>query len=298
MTRRSMILVPLAAFSLAACASAPRDTASVSGPEFSSDRISVVTRGTGPNIILVHGLAAHRDVWRSIAETLDDRYRLHLVQVNGFAGAEPGANADGPVVAPVAEELVRYIREAGLSRPAVIGHSMGGTIAMIMAARHPQSVGRVMVVDMMPFMGAMFGANTAEAARPAADQMRSQMLAAQPGTGMLNEMVATMTRSVTMRTVLQQYARASHPSTLANAFHELIVSDLRPELSRITAPLTIVYVIPQNVPIPADQFESSLRLSYANAPSARFVRIQDSYHYIQVDQPLRLVAEVDAFMRR
>ena len=298
MTRRSMLVAAFAALTLAACASAPRATESASAPEFSSDRISVVTRGTGPDIILVHGLAAHRDVWRSIAETLDDRYRLHLVQVNGFAGAEPGANADGPVVAPVAEELVRYIREAGLTRPAVVGHSMGGTIAMLMAARHPDVVGRVLVVDMMPFMGAMFNAMTAEAARPIADQMRSQMLAAQPGTGMLHDMVATMTRSVTMRTVLQQYARSSHRSTLANAFHELIVTDVRPELGRITAPLTIVYVIPQNVPIPADQFESSLRLSYANAPNARFVRINDSYHYIQVDQPLRLVAEVDAFMRR
>jgi hypothetical protein len=92
---------------------------------FTSQRLSVVTRGQGPDIILIPGLASHRDVWASAAALLEDRYRLHLVQVNGFTGFAPGANAEGPVSAPVAEEIVRYIRETGIGRPAVIGHSMG-----------------------------------------------------------------------------------------------------------------------------------------------------------------------------
>src|SRR5687768_692280 len=155
---KTLVLAACAALSLAACArDAARESAVDSTRGFISDRISVVTRGTGPDIILVPGLASHRDVWAGVADTLDDRYRLHLVQVNGFASAAPGANADGPVSAPVAEELDRYIRESSLARPAIIGHSMGGTIGMMLAARHPGSVGRLMVVDMVPFMAVMFG---------------------------------------------------------------------------------------------------------------------------------------------
>ena len=43
----------------------------------------------------------------------------------------------GPVLIPVAEEIARYIREAQLERPAIVGHSMGGSWAILVAGRHP-----------------------------------------------------------------------------------------------------------------------------------------------------------------
>lgn len=286
-----------AALALAACSPAPAPAP----PAFESDRITVVTRGSGPDIILVPGLNSHRDVWRAVADSLQGRYRLHLVQVNGFAGQSPGANAAGPVSAPVAEEIGRYITATGLSRPAVVGHSMGGSIAMMLAARHPDLVGRVMVVDMPPFMGEMFGppGTTAESLRRAADSMRTAMLAAPPGApGMFEQMVPTMTRVDSMKAVLVSGSRASHPATTANAFHELVVTDLRPELARITAPITVLYVVPPNVPLPPAVFDSVFRASFATAPNAQLIKVNDSYHFIQFDQPGRLVAELDALMRR
>src|ERR687896_213053 len=239
----------LASIALAGCASAgSRADARPPTGAFVSDRITVVTRGQGPDIILVPGLAAHRDTWASVAATLDDRYRLHVVQVHGFAGFASGANAAGPVAAPVAEAIARYIRDARLTGPAVIGHSMGGTIGMMLAARHPDVVGRLMVVDATPFMGVAFGppGATAESVRPVADRLRDTILAQPAGsaTNMLEQLVASMTRTEAMRPALAQYARASDRRTVANAFHEIIVTDLRPELARVTAPMTVLYVIP------------------------------------------------------
>lgn len=291
-----------AALTLAGCSPAPAPPADqASTRPFTSDRISVVTRGTGPDIILVPGLNSHRDVWAGVADSLQSRYRLHLIQVNGFAGQAPGANAEGPVSAPAAEEIGRYITESGLSRPAVIGHSMGGTIVMMLAARHPDQVGRLMVVDMPPFLGGMFGppGATAESVRPTADSMRAAMLAAPPGApGMFEQMVPTMTKVDSMKAMLLSGSRTSNPATTANAFHEMMVTDLRPELARITAPFTVLYVIPANAPLPAAQYEAAMKASYATAPNAVLTRIDDSYHFIQFDQPGRFVAEVDALMRR
>jgi pimeloyl-ACP methyl ester carboxylesterase len=303
MQRRSSLLLAYAVLALAACASAPRpDGAQAAARGFVSGRISVVTRGSGPDVIFIPGLAAHRDVWAAAAETLDDRYQLHMVQVNGFAGFAPGANADGPVVAPVAEEVARYIREAGLARPAVIGHSMGGTIGMMLAARHPEIVGRLMLVDVIPFIGVAFGppGTTPESVRAVADRMRDTILAQPSGssTSMLEQMVAGMTRTEAMRPALVRYARDSDRRTVANAFHELIVTDLRPELARIAAPMTVLYVVPPNVPMTPEEFDRAIRQSFANAPRTGFVKIDNSNHYIQIDQPARFVAEVDAFMRQ
>ena len=303
MSNRFFLFTAGAALALTACATAPpREDAPASSGQFVSDRITVVTRGQGPqHIILVPGLASHRDVWAGVAEDLDDRYRLHLVQVNGFAGLAPGANADGPVSAPVAEEIARYIRESGLERPAVIGHSMGGSIGMMLAARHPELVGRLMVVDMYPFLGTLFGppGATLDSLRPMADQFRAQILAETPGspTGTLEQMFPGMTRVEAMRPMLLQGVRETDRRTAANAFHELIMTDLRPELARITVPMTVLYVHPPDVPLSAEEFDRAMRLAYASALRARVLKVEDSRHFIQFDQPARFVAEVEALMR-
>ncbi len=272
--------------------------APVEAHAFASERISVTTRGTGPDIILIPGLTGHRDQWSEAAETLDDRYRLHLVQVNGFAGFAPGPNATGPVAAPVAEEVARYIAEAKLQRPAVIGHSMGGTIGMMLAARHPQQVGRLMVVDMMPYLGAVYvpGANP-EKVKAAADQQRAAILASPPGGGMLGQMFPTMTLKKDKLPMLLDGLKASDKQTVANAFHELLVTDLRPELGKITAPMTVLYVADPSSGMTPAQFDAAMRDLYATAPRARLIRIDEARHFIQWDQPQRFLAEVDALMK-
>jgi pimeloyl-ACP methyl ester carboxylesterase len=303
MTRRhflSGLVSGIAIFISASCASTQPANEPLPSTGFTSDRVSVIARGAGPDVILIPGMTSHRDVWAATAEALDDTHRVHLVQVNGFAGFPADANAGGPVSAPVAEEIARYIAEQGLDRPALIGHSMGGTIAMMVAARHPDAASRVMVVDMFPWMGAMFGppGSTVESVRHVADQIRSQMISAPPGSAapMVEQMIASMVRTESARPQMIQYARDSDRATVANAFHELIVTDLRPELPNVRIPLTVLYVIPPNAPIGAEQYEAYLRASYANAPQARLVRIDDSYHFIMVDRLDRFMSEVGAFL--
>jgi pimeloyl-ACP methyl ester carboxylesterase len=149
---------------------------------------------------------------------------------------------------------------------------------------------------MIPFMGAMFGQPDATPAslRPMAEQMRTQLLT----TEALAPMIATMTRSEANRQKLLQYANASDRRTVANAMHELIMTDLRPELSRINVPLTVLYVQAPNVPMSAEQFDLTMKQMYSGAPAAMLERIPDSNHYVQLDQPARFLAAVDAFMRR
>src|SRR4051794_24045311 len=156
------LLLPLLALCGGTAAAAP----------FKSDRLSVEVKGKGPDVVLIPGLSSSPRVWDATVAAVPG-YRYHIVHVAGFDGAAPGANGAGPVVEPVAEEIARYVREAGLKRPAIVGHSLGGSWAMLVAARHPELVSKVLVVDMFPFMGAMFGgpAATADTLRPVAEQI-------------------------------------------------------------------------------------------------------------------------------
>ena len=271
--------------------------------DFQSDRLHVRVDGDGPrDIILIPGLSSSPEVWDSTVEHLGAGWRVHRIHVHGFAGAPAGGNATGPVAAPVAEEIARYIAEAGLDKPVVVGHSMGGTIGMMLAARHPDSVGKLMVVDMVPFMGAMFGAPgaTAESVAPVADQI----YAAQANSphdayvAQATQAINGMINTESLRAGPLEDMRTSDQKVSAAAFRELIVTDLRPELTAITAPVEVVYVKFNDARMTPELTDTIYRMSFANLPGATLKRIDDAAHFIMFDQPQAFFAELDAFIAR
>lgn len=273
---------------------------------FQSDRLHVRVDGEGQSgardIILIPGLSSSPEVWDSTVEHLGPGWRVHRIHVHGFAGAPAGGNATGPVAAPVAEEIARYIQEAGLDKPVVVGHSMGGTIGMMLAARHPDSVGKLMVVDMVPFMGAMFAAPgaTAESVTPTADQIYAGM-SGSPRAAYLAQAEASVTGMINteaLRAGPLEDVRNSDQQVSAASFRELIVTDLRPELPAITAPVEVVYVKFNDARMTPEITDSIYRMSFATLPGATLRRIDDSAHFIMLDQPQAFFAELDAFLAR
>jgi pimeloyl-ACP methyl ester carboxylesterase len=287
----SWLLLPL----LAVLTSTP---AAAAAP-FKSDRIEVEVKGSGPDVVLIPGLSSSPRVWDTTVAAVPG-YRYHLVHVAGFDGLAAGANAKGPVVAPVAEEIARYIAERHLKKPAIVGHSLGGTLAMMVAARHPELASRIMVVDMMPFMGAIFmGPNaTPEQLAPVAAQIR-QAIAASTGEERrkrTEQTIAGMVKTESLRPVAVQQSLASDPAVSGEAMSELIVADLRPELTRIKVPMTVLWVLPTGAPLTEAQLTQFYKASYANAPQAVLKHVPDSAHFIMWDNPAVFRAELKAFL--
>jgi len=266
---------------------------------FKSDRIAVTTEGSGPDVVLVHGLASSPRVWKGMTERVPG-FRYHLVRIAGMGGAEPQGNAQGAVIAPVAEEIARYIREEKLKQPAVIGHSMGGTIGMMVAARHSDTTGKLMVVDMFPFIGQMFGAPNVEAARPIADAMRARSAKTTPEerAAERERTINSMIKTTSERTGPLEDSRASNPDTIANAFSELIVTDLRSELASIKAPTTVLYVTPTGAPFSDAQMDQFYAMAYAPISGATVKRVPNAAHFIMLDAPDAFADEVKAFLAR
>ena len=293
----ALLLLPL----LAACAANIAPPHSVGAPAFQSDRITITASGSGPDVILIPGLSSSAAVWDGTVAALPG-YRYHLVQVNGFAGAPVQGNAEGPVVAPVAEEIARYIDAQGLDRPALVGHSLGGTLAMMVAARNPDAASKVMVVDMVPFLGALFlpGA-TPESVEPMAAQMRAGI--ADPDNppaqreATARQTIATMIRTQSLRAGPIEDTLASDPAVSGQAMYDLITTDLRPELAAIDIPVSVLWVNAPNSPISEEQMAQFFRSSFANAPQAVITHVPDSYHFIMFDAPERFRAELGSFLR-
>lgn len=253
------------------------------GAPFASRRISVTVRGSGPDVLLIPGLASGPGVWGGAIAAVPG-YRYHLVQVRGFAGLPPDANKSGPLIAPLVTDIATYVTQAKLVRPAIVGHSMGGTLAMLLAMRPAPATGRVMVVDMLPDGAGMVG-GTASGMGYLAEQLSGYFTGTKAG----RQLFADIVRQ-------QPGAKGSDPDVIATALRELAQTDLGPRLQTLRAPLQVVYATSGD----AQQRQAQVaryRAAYVQAKGALLTPIGPSGHVIMADQPARFAATLRAFLR-
>lgn len=274
---------------------------SVASAQPTSQRISVQTQGAGSDVILIPGLASSRDVWAGLAADLRQHHRIHLVELAGFASTPAVANPDGKVVAPAADAIADYIRSQHINAPAIIGHSLGGEIALMLGARHPDQVGRLMIVDALPFYTLIIDpAATSETAVQQATATREWLLAQSPEQRATSQetSIARLAKTEAARPALVAAGIHSDGKTVADAVYELMITDLRPELGRIKAPMEIVYAWDALFGVPAAGVDAMYRQAYAAAPDSHFTRIDNSFHFIMLDQPERFASVVEAFLNK
>ncbi|WP_136162305.1 alpha/beta fold hydrolase [Sphingomonas flavalba] len=242
---------------------------------FASARLTVTVQGAGPDVVLVHGLNSSRAVWNALVAAVPG-IRWHLVQIAGFGGLAAGANAGGAVLGPVTAEIARYCTENGLRRPAVIGHSMGGIIALMLGLRFPTVPGRLMVVDILPAPARGFGLDPS---------MRDLFDGLQAALGGQRAMAALMG--------LFGGDGASDSRVSATALRELAETDLGPALARLAAPLTVVYAEPPPDMADPRRIAARYRAAY---PRARLEGVADSGHMVMLDKPDRFSSLVKTFL--
>lgn len=282
MNRRAF-LIQSAAF--AVTASAP--LAAAAQPKrapFRPTRFSVQVRGSGPDVILIPGLTSGRHVWDRAVRDVPG-YRYHLVQVGGFAGEPVRGNANGRVVGPLATEIARYIEAQGLRRPALVGHSMGGTVAMMVATQYPARVGKVMAVDITPQPSALYGGS-------AASQLAAglkDIIADPQGRRFISGLISAFSPPAAK-------GQQSNPDVVARAMHDLGTINLSDDLARLNAPLTVVYAVGgEEVRGATGQAFAS---AYKRARGVRLVPIEGSGHLVMADQPQRFAAALREFLRQ
>lgn len=109
-------------------------------------RVHYVTKGTGPDIVLIHGASGNlRDFTFSLVDKLADRYRVTAFDRPGL-GYTDRVNPDGTTLIEQATLLADASEQLGLQKPMVLGQSYGGAVALAWAVERPDSLSALILL--------------------------------------------------------------------------------------------------------------------------------------------------------
>jgi len=236
--------------------------------------------GTGdPPLVFVHGWTCNHTNWRNQIAHYSPNHRVVALDQRGH-GASDKPDQDYMIPGFV-DDLAWFINEVGIERPVVIGHSMGGEIALNLAHKHPDIASAIVMVDspIVPLPG--------------------ELEAVQDG------VVAAM-KSPVYVTVVEAFARAQFfndgtPAALVEELVPLITS--APQRLMYTAIGSILD--PANMPagpIPVPALFIRAATAYATEDQFRErypgmqVHTLDTAHFVQMEKPAETNALIDAFL--
>lgn len=268
---------------------------------FSPTRFMVTDAGAAgkTDVVLIPGLSSSKSVWDDEAKLLAPNYRLHIVQVGGFAGAPAGANATGAILPGIVDELHQYI-VAGKMHPVVMGHSLGGLLALMFADKHPEDVSKLIIVDSLPFYSVLFAPEaTVETAKPIAEQMKARIigLPADQFAAMAPRSAAMLVKNGDAQKLVAASALASDRTVFADAMAEDMTTDLRGDVATIKTPTLMLYPYDVTAEPDVTKIDGVYQTAYKSMPNVKLVRIDDSRHFIMYDQPAKFDAAVEAFLK-
>lgn len=225
-------------------------------------------------VLFLSDLAAPPEVW--------DSTRAHL---------GPGVQTR-VVDAASAEQLATYIEHEHLSRPIVVGHMFGGTVAWWLAMARPDLVGGVVAIDAPP------SRNTGDRDLAELENECREISAATP------ERFAKMTK-YRLSTQMNDKgraealaAKASHadPHVVADEMFAMMAADTRSSIPRITAPV-LVLLTTKNLPEgSAAEVEALYRGQLEPIRRHELVVVEGSHHYVMFDAPDAFFAALDRFL--
>lgn len=250
---------------------------------FEPTAFTVDVRGEGRPVIFIPGLGCPGAVWDDTVERLDAAVEggieAHVLTLAGFAGTTP---IRPPLAAKTRKELVRYIRSRKLDRPIVIGHSMGGFIAYLLATTSSNALGGIVVVDAGPALGN----GTDDEAR------RLRNVWAQAGDDEVPIRVKTvfswMARDLDRIAPYFDAIARSDRQTIGDAIYEMVQTDLRDDLENISVPVLLV--------LADGGLQGRYRAMAKPVPELEVVVLRKTRHFVMFDDPEGFTRVVGTFI--
>ncbi len=255
----------------------------------------------GRNIVLIPGLSSGPWEFASMIRSFAQHNTVYALTLPGFDGTPAIAS---PYLPRVTSDFWALLQSHHLQKPVVIGHSLGGTLAYLLAEQHAQRLQAIVSIDGLPvFPGTeAFTAATRAARAKAMLGMFASLTPAQFAASNARYMASIGTRDPRLAERLAIEADRSDPAAMAEFASEDLALDLRPKLSTITIPVLLLSpYFAADFSTPPMQFSASQKAAYyalltPGIAHEKIVTISPARHYAQLDQPQETQDAIDAFL--
>lgn len=270
--------------------------------EIHGHRRAFVKTGSGPALLLLHGLACDHTTWHSVIESLAKRYTVIAPDLLGHgASAKPRADYS---VGGYANGMRDLLSSLGIERATVVGHSFGGGVAMQFAYQFPERCERLILVSsggLGPEVTPAIRAITTPGFHQAMGVLTLPVIR-HVGTATMRAMAATGKRSLRdLREAADIYDSFKDPRTRAAIRHVVrAVVDWKGQIVTMADRAYLTEAMPMCVIwgrndqiIPVQHAANAAAL----APTARVEVIPNAAHFPHKDHPQRFVRIVNDFIR-
>lgn len=264
------------------------------------EEIAFEKRGNGKLLVFIPGLNSGKETFTETCAALAAQYQCLLVQLPGFAGRAPRKDKSA-FLQPSRDSLINYLRASNNTDITLIGHSLGGTLSLMIALQAPELIDRLVIVDALPFYPAVQNPTlTVAQARPQAEQMRQAM----------NSQTATdyeknsalylqgMSNKPENFPRLLEWSKTSDRTTTTQAMYELMTTDLRNEIAAIQQPTLVLGAWAAYKPFGAtkDSTRAIYQTQYAKLKNVDIRLSDSSFHFITWDDHDWVIRQLQQFI--
>jgi pimeloyl-ACP methyl ester carboxylesterase len=251
----------------------------------------VIKTGKGKQaIIFIPGFASSGDVWNETKANFEKEYTCYTLTMSGFAGVKPQSN---PSFENWKNEITNYIKTNKIEKPILIGHSMGGGLALAIAADYPELIGKIVVVDALPCLSALMDPSFKLKENNDCSPMVTQM------TGMSDAQFYEMQKQTMPRLLADasklemvvDWSVKSDRKTFAQMYCDFSNTDLRDKIAAIKCPSLILlesYFV---------NLKPAIEEQYKNLKTGQFQYANKGLHFIMYDDTQWYLEQLNNFIK-
>ncbi|WP_375435957.1 alpha/beta fold hydrolase [uncultured Hymenobacter sp.] len=248
-------------------------------------------KGTGPAVLFLPGFTSPGSVWEQTICHLPTKTTSYQVSYAGFRGVQP---IDTPWYVTIKGELLRYIQNEKLAHLTIVGHSMGGNLAVEIAAALPGKVDKLVLVDAIPCMRALMMPGVPATQLRYQSPYNQQILALSDDAfrQTARRLAQNMATDPAKVDTLVAWALAADRRTYVYGYTDLLQLDLRPLLPQVKARTLILGASMPDTLVVRRTFEQQ----YATLAVKSIRLAPSSKHFIMFDQPAWFYHQLSAFL--
>ena len=248
---------------------------------------SVEVIGSGQPILLFPGFACPGDVWEETVVELSKNYQCHVFTFAGFGEVPP---LSFPWFPKVEAAVLDYIHKESLKNPKLIGHSLGGTLALSLASK-AAIFDELVIVDALTATGALFFPDYKSENMVYDSPYNNNLLAMGDDDfkGMAQQMASGMTLNKEKQGQLVDWMLKADRETYVYGYTDYLKVDLREAVGQIKSPVTILAA---TNPFRKEAAKKTYESQYTNLKDYTLTFAEGAAHFIMYDKPEWFLKEI------